>query len=748
MLAKLAARNVRRSVRDYAIYFVTLVFGVAVFYAFNSVQGQQVLFDISDAAAEANSNVFNMTGQFLGMLSVVIACVLGFLVIYANRFLIRRRKREFGTYLLLGMRPGQVSAIVLMETVGVGLVSLAVGLALGVGLSQGLSFFTASLFDIEMSQYRFVFSPQAFGLTLACFAVIYVVVALFNTLTVRRCKLADLLSATARPERFRVRSAAASLVGFVLAVALLTFAYLTLQESGVIEFGNGFVRATVLMVIGTFLLFWSGAGFVLALIARTRGLYFRRLALFTMNQIAAKVNTAFLSLSVVTIMLFFAITVFSTGSGLVQAFTGDVETGTHFDATVTANVWLDVDDTNQTDGYYETLREGDPAAAEEYAAAARADDERLRAKMAAYDGSIEQRLRETYPEWDDFVGSATQVDLWWPGYATNYADTRDTETYGELMARLGASTDGSAQNERLATQSLVLISQSQFNAVRAQDGADPIDVGERGYAVNNTADVTEGVSRAAAQEGTTVRALGEELTATGQYLEQPLQTTMFLSDGCEIIVPDWLIAQLQATGELPYASMLNVDYRVDAATGDAQLAAALDAARSADGQAASEQGMRTSTAWPATVSLTATEAVAQAGGMRMMITYLALYIGFVFLVTTAALLAIQQLSEVSDSLPRYRTLAELGCDRRMVLGSLRTQTAVYFLAPLVVAVCHAACAIDVLSREVFAELGVSVGGPIALTVVAVIAVYGGYLVVTYLAGRSIVQSALGRKLLG
>lgn len=745
MLAKLAARNVRRSVRDYAIYFVTLVFGVAVFYAFNSVQGQQVLFDIGEAAAETNSNIFNMTGNFLGMFSVLIAFVLGFLVIYANRFLIRRRKREFGTYLLLGMRPGQVSAIVLMETVGVGLVSLAVGLALGVGLSQGLSLFTANLFGIEMGQYRFVFSPQAFGLTLGCFALIYAVVALFNTLTVSRCKLATLLNASASPERFRMRSAAASLVGFVAAIALLVLAYLSLQENGLIEFNDGFVRATALMVVGTFLLFWSGAGFVLALIARTRGLYFRKLMPFTMNQIAAKVNTAFLSLSVISIMLFFAIAVFGTGSGLVQVFTSDMEAATHFDATITANVRLGADDSEAVNA---AQNADDPAAAQAYSASSRAAEEQLRANMDAYDGSIAQRMRDAYPGWDDFVGAETQVDLWHPGYAANYADTYGTTTYGELMDRFSVTTGDAQQTDRLSKQSLFLISQSQFNELRAQDGEDPIDVGEGGYAVNNTSDVTEELSRAMADEGTAVRVLGEDLTATGQFLEQPLKTEMILSDMLEVIVPDRLIDELRASGELPYASTLSIDYRTDTTDGDAQLAAALDAASAADEQAAAALGMRASAAWPVSVSLTATDAIAQAGGMRMMITYLALYIGFVFLVTTAAMLAIQQLSEVSDSLSRYRTLAQLGCDRRMVLGSLRTQTAVYFLAPLAVAVSHAACAISVLSRELFTALGVSVGGPIALTVGAVIVVYGGYLLITYLAARNIVQSALGRKLLG
>ncbi len=262
------------------------------------------------------------------MFSVLIACVLGFLVLYANGFLIRRRKQEFGTYLMLGMNPRSVSAIVLMETAAVGLVSLVVGLALGFALSQGLSFVTAGLFNIQMTQYRFVFSLDAFMLTLMCFVLIFVVTGLFNTLSIRRYKLIDLLSARSRNARFRVRNPWISLVAFVAAVGILAWAYLTLMDNGLVYFDDGFWRATALMVLGTFLLFWSLAGFAIAVIERTRGVYFRGLTMFTTRQIASKVNTAFVSLSVVCIMLFFSLTVFSTGMGLARAFTGNVEDGT------------------------------------------------------------------------------------------------------------------------------------------------------------------------------------------------------------------------------------------------------------------------------------------------------------------------------------------------------------------------------------------------------------------------------------
>ena len=153
MFSKLALRNVRRSFRDYGVYLLTLTFGVCLFYTFNSIDGQGVMVYL----AQSQNPMAQLIQTILDIFSVFVAVVLACLILYANTFLIRRRKQEFGTYLMLGMNPSSVSVIVLLETVAVGLVSLGVGLALGFALSQGLSFVTAGLFNIQMEQYRFVF---------------------------------------------------------------------------------------------------------------------------------------------------------------------------------------------------------------------------------------------------------------------------------------------------------------------------------------------------------------------------------------------------------------------------------------------------------------------------------------------------------------------------------------------------------------------------------------------------------------
>lgn len=707
MRVKLAFRNIRRSFKDYAIYFITLVFGVAVFYAFNSIQSQSVLFELADIAS---TNVFDLVGQIMGLFSVFIACVLGFLVVYANRFLIRRRKHEFGIYLTLGMRPSAVTQIVLIETILVGLVSLVVGLVLGIALSQGLSFMTSALFDIPMEQYRFVFSESSCALTLVCFAVIFLIVALFNTFTVNRYKLIDLLSARSKNEKLKTRNPAVSLVLFAVSVAVLAVAYVLLIQNGLVMLDDPkFLWATVLMVVGTVLFFYSLSGFSIAMLQRNKRFYFKGLNTFTVRQIASKINTAFASLSIVCVMLFFSITVFSCGMGMVEAFTGGVEKGTRYDATLTANIWWDTGEQNP-----EYQHEAD----------------RQIALAKEHDFDIRGYLATLGVDWDSFAARTEQLDVYQvPDLA-----------YGQLVdvGTLGLEAD---RAQMLGTTPVQIIAVSQFNALREMTGDAPVDLGENGYAVNNLAESGRVLSGKLATLGSGVTVNGIDLASVGETVyAQPTDVHAFAGDAAQLVVPDRVV---EALGDaVPYRSVLDIDYSIDRTDGDAALAAALGSALPPDEQTSSYGIVFQSDSWPVSMSFTAVEVIAQAGGMRILITYLALYIGLVFLITTAAVLAIQQLSEASDSAARYRLLSKLGCDRSMIGRSLRTQVLVYFLAPLGLAVCHAACAIGVVSSTLLKSVNVSILGPTAMTVLLVVLVYGAYLVVTYAASRNIIGQAM------
>ena len=687
MYLKLALRNIRRSVRDYAIYFITLLFGVAVFYAFNSIGSQQILFDMESSAS---ASVFESTTQLLGMFSVVVACVLGFLILYANQFLIRRRKREFGTYLVLGMTPGHVSRIVLYETVLVGLISLAVGLICGVLLSQALSFFTAALFGTTMSNYQFVFSPDALVVTLACFAAIYVVVALFNTFTVSRCKLIDLIRAGERNERAGVRNPWACLVVFVAAIAVLAYAYQQLIANGLVMLDQPeFVRATIAMLVGSLMFFWSLAGFAIAVLTRLRGVYLRKLNLFTVRQIASKVNTAFLSLWAVCVLLFFSITVFSSGMGFVEVFVGGVEKANPYSATLSAGVWYGPDGTA-----------GSSAGERERRAEMEADAPDRLALAEEYNWDMAAALEAGAPElWAETIGAWAQVSMWsLPDMTYDpIIDAAETVASPEAMR---IDDLGKVRDTAVAVMSL-----SDFNAARTLQGQPAVNLEPGTCGLVNNMEIVNALAEAVAKAAPTITVADQELTVAGPIYDTQLEDNAMAATALIFVVPDEAVEALGAEGLIPTTQTLNVMYADNgktAAENDTALGDIVAATQPSD-MGGFEQGRSgagnayANLLWPVTRIITAHEMTDQSAGMRLMITYLALYIGFIFLVSTAAILAIQQLSQASDSAPRYRILSKLGCDAGMIYRSLLAQVLVYFLVPLGLAVCHSACAIGVLS---------------------------------------------------
>ena len=681
MLLKLAVRNMRRSLRDYAIYFVTLLIAVTVFYAFNSVGDQQVMHDI---AASNNANVIEFTGYMMNIFSVIVALVLGFLVIYANQLLITRRKREFGIYLVLGMRPGQVSRILLYETVFIGLGSLVLGLGLGILISQLLSFATAALFGVAMPQYQFSFSPGACIATLACFIAIFIVVAIFNVITVRRCKLIDLIGAKAKRQKIVIRNPWVCLVLFAISLVLIGLAYWQLDINGMtLMFDTEFQRATVLMLVGSLLFFFSLSGFVIAVLTRLRGVYLKRLRPFTTRQVASKFNTSFVSIWVVCVLLFFAITTFATGLGLIDAFTGDIEEANPYDASVIAY---------DEEVVYENGK----------------------GTKRPVDVDISQTnayLQQHVANWDTLVAASAQLDFY------GLPDM----TYGKLMDAVNTYLADSMSNTSTLNQSVQVVGLTQFNDMLALSDKQPVTLSSGEYLVTNSMSASEKIADAVVAQHMPLPTPAGDLAPASHVEKVQLNDFDMLSNALTMVVPDDVITTL-AQMETPDSAYVNIMYE-SRSNAEEAFVDAVDA-----------PGVST--------VITRAQMVGQASGLRVMITYLAIYIGLVLLVATAAVLAIQLLSLTIDSLDRYRLLSKLGCDTSMLTRSLFEQVVIYFVAPLALAVCHSACAIAVLSESLFAALGRDLFPSIVMAACLVVAIYGGYMLITYLTSRTSVKQAV------
>ena len=311
MLFKLSVKNMKKSFKDYAIYFVTLILGVGIFYVFNSLDSQQTMKVLSSSTYD----IIELMVQMLSGMSVFISFILGFLIVYANNFLIKRRKKEFGVYMTLGMGKGQISRILLGETVIIGLVSLAVGLVLGIFGAQFMSLLVVKMFGGVMDGYQFVFSSKAFVKTICYFAIMFAIVAVFNVVSISKCRLIRLLSARKENEQVKMKNPLLCFVIFLLAAADLGIQYyrvchpdsLNQQDVGWIILAG---------CLGTFFLFWSLSGFLLNIMQRSRKFYLRDLNAFVLRQIHSKVNTMVFAMTVICLMLFVTICVLAGGLGL------------------------------------------------------------------------------------------------------------------------------------------------------------------------------------------------------------------------------------------------------------------------------------------------------------------------------------------------------------------------------------------------------------------------------------------------
>lgn len=310
MFSKIAFKNTLRSIRDYAVYFFTMTLGVCLFYMFNSIGDQQAMLVLSESQKE---NVQQLT-EMLGYISVFVSFILGFLILYANRFLIRRRKKEMGIYLTLGMSRFRVSAMLIAETFLIGIFSLAVGITLGIFGAQALSVFTARMFQANLSGFYFIFSKEACLKTILYFGVIFLVIMAFNTISVSRLRLIDLIYADRQNENFRVKRLWISVVVFLVSICCLGTAYAIVLKNGM--FHETLLLAIILGIIGTLLFFFSLSGFLLRLMQAGKKHYFKNLNMFVLRQINARINTAFLSISVICLMLFVTICTLAGGMSI------------------------------------------------------------------------------------------------------------------------------------------------------------------------------------------------------------------------------------------------------------------------------------------------------------------------------------------------------------------------------------------------------------------------------------------------
>lgn len=672
MYFRLAVKNVKKSFRDYMIYFLTLAFAICLFYSFNSFQAQQAVMELSQSQHEIIESVQGL----IKTLSMFVAVVLGFLIIYANNFLIKRRKKELGLYTLLGMPKHHISRVLVYETFMIGLLSLIAGLLAGLFVSQLLTIITANLFEAALN-YSFIFSTDATKMTIIAFAMIFFIIMIFNIFILNRYQLIDLLTADKKNETLKAKNIYLSILMFLLSLVILGFTYWYALSEGM----NALMQLQIIApagIIGTILFFMALSGFLLKFGQSSKKLYYRKLNMFVLRQINASINSNFVSMSIVCIMLLFSIGALATGTNLNRTINSTIQLATPFDCSY---------------GVYDSAYND--------------KDYLIDLSNLKEDLKIDNRdIQEEY-----FIH-----------------DYRSDITFASFKPYVDDSFVPDDQFE----EAFEVIPLSEMNIMRKVYGLEPLTLKPGEALMFTSSELIRDVVDDIVVEQPTFTLYGHSLRLRGERPEMinlgtTLNTSTTLIGVCvadELIPADaelysmyWNVNLKDGVDQEQFSEMVNQRVSEYNKTNDGEESRQYMPSASTSAQAVQENSK----------------------GLSVIMTYIGLYLGLIFLLASAVILALQQLSQATDNKHRYQILNKIGAEKRMISQSVFLQLSIYFFMPLLLAIVHSVVGIQVVNSivVVFGESDLFLSS--LVTGGMILLIYGAYFLFTYFGYRHILE---------
>ena len=684
MLFKISLKNIRKSLKDYTVYFFTLILGVAIFYVFNAIDSQSVMLDVR----ENMMDIIKLMNNMLSGVSVFVSCILGFLIIYASCFLIKRRNKEFGIYLTLGMSKRKISVILFFETLLIGIVSLVAGLVIGTILSQFMSVIVANMFDADMTKFKFIFSMKACIKTLIYFAIMYVLVMIFNTFSISRCKLIDLLNAGKKTEKVTMKNPIVCTIVFVIGVGILSYAYWMVTRG--VESINIINKIGVPIALGcvaTFLIFWSVSGFMIRIFTSIKSVYYKGVNSFVLRQFCSKINTTVFSTTVICIMLFITISVLSAALSMKDSLSKDLDSMCPVDVQLAKYSYDAMSEAYATS---QNMNEKDREMLE---------DSKL---------SIIETLNNSGFDAQKYFKDVVEYNIYNTGLTVK-------DTLGDI------NTD---DYQFMADAIMPVMTIGDYNSVARLYGNSTYELNDDEYIIVADYKNMVMIRNQALKKGITLSVNGKEYKpryneCKDGFVKIGVQN---MNDGI-LVVPDNAVKPQQVRN-----MGLSADYRADTKEERYSIETQLDNLMK------NISFKKSFISWNSRIDLAESSV-----GLGALVTFIALYLGIIFLISSAAILALRELSDSADNKERYGMLRKLGVDERMIDMALFKQIGIFFAFPLILALIHSVFGIKFINI-ILATMGMSsMAASIGLTLAFVAVIYGGYFLITYLCSRSIIR---------
>lgn len=674
MLFKLSLKNISKSIKDYAIYFFTLILGVAIFYVFNAIDDQSVMMKVSSTTAE----IIKLMTNVLSGVSVFVSIILAFLIVYASRFLIKRRNKEFGVYLTLGMSKKKISLILFIETLIIGIVSLVVGLGIGFLLSQLMSILVANMFEADLTRFQFVFSTNACIKTLIYFSIMYFVVMIFNTINISKCKLIDLMHSNKKSEKIKLKNPLFCTIVFIISCIALGFAYY--QVTGGIEkmtYANSIFVPIGIGAVSTFFVFWSLSGLLLKIFISMKNTYYKGLNSFTLRQFSSKINTMTFSMTIICLMLFITICVLSSALSMKNSLNKNVVEFSPRDVEISKPANVDLEDSDFTDKQIEN-----------------------------YKLSFEEIFTKNGFDFKKFKNIV---------YFSLYADD-----YVTLKSTLGTYYKTAKKNYPFLRYDdyIVLMKNSDYNNLANNFNLEKINLNSDQYAVVGNYKEMIDIKNEALKRNTEIIVnqriyLPKYKKAINGFYEMGSQK----SEIGFIVLPDDALNENQKI-----SNKMVADYNGNQDDIEKDVTSFLNNTSKYIITFNTKKDIRDASV-----------------GLGAIVTFLGLYLGIIFLISCAAILALKELSESSDNVEKFVVLRKIGVDEQELNKALFKQIGIFFMFPLILAIIHSIFGV-MFCNNILKTMGVSFNlKSVIITSLFIIFIYGGYFFITYICSKNIIK---------
>ena len=674
---QLAKNNVKKSMKDYMIYFITLSFGAALLYSFNSIDSI-----LSNMMGNGLLDAYvYMSRGILGAFSIIICLIFGFLITYSNNFIMKKRKREFGIYITLGMDKRDINKLMFKETVIIGLISLGFGLIFGIFASQGLSIIAFKMINLDSSMFRFSISISALIKTIALFVFVLFLVNKFNKRNIKKYKLIDLINSNKKNENFATTdNGIKNFITFILSIILIVGSYALIKS--LFEPNITIISICIVLIsFGTYLFFISISDFILKQIRKCKKVYYSNLTMFTISQISTRIKTMSSSITIICLVIFSALIIIPFGMSFADYFKRDVDRLTPFDATVVKYNYRNKDeDTFYENGIY-------------------SNDKSLLNKK--YVSLKDDFLKGNFP-YSNLISNSNEVKVY---------ELKDV-TLSKLSKNINNKDD----------YRVAIISVEDYNNIRKQQGLDNISLKNNEFALNGNTPENKKIIEELINDsrGSSLNINSHILNFSNIYSDLAYYNSNVASSQMTVIVSDNILNNLY-----PIRTYLNVSYIQSNNEYDNNFSEALYNFRDHNNYDLRFESKLVIDGEKIAVNLVSS--------------FISIYIGVILIISAGALLALGQISELAVNKQRFNILRKLGVNKKHMKKAMFVQVLILFMMPLVLALFHSIFVSNIL-YEVILELSTAgLFKNILISSIIVIVIYGSYLFASYYESLNIIK---------